>query len=82
MAIAELDKDRIEDAFERRMRRRMLGGLFDEDEEPGERLIRRRLRRRLRRRMLAEFFDDDEEPGGGLMRRGLRRHVLTGLAED
>ena len=54
MAIADLDKDRIEDALERRLRRRMLGGLFDDDEEPGERLIRRRLRRR----MLAGLAED------------------------
>ena len=47
MAIAELDKDRIENAFERRMRRRLLAELFDEDEEPGERFIRRGLRRRV-----------------------------------
>ena len=49
MAIAELDKERIQHVFERRMRRRVLGSLIDEDEdeEPGERLIRRRLRRHL-----------------------------------
>ena len=56
MAIAELGKDRIEEALERQMRRRVLGSLFDEDEdeEPGERLIRRRLRRR----MLAGLAED------------------------
>ena len=82
MAIADLERNRIEDALERRMRRRLLGELLDEDEEPGERLIRRRLRRRLRRRMLAELFDEDEEPGERLIRRGLRRRALAGLAED
>jgi HSP20 family protein len=84
MAIAELDKDRIEDALERRMRRRVLGGLFDEDEgeEPGERLMRRRLRRRLRRRMLAELFDEDEEPGERLIRRRLRRRLLGELFDE
>jgi hypothetical protein len=46
-AIAELEQDRIEEAPERQMHCRVLGDLFDEDEEPGERLMRRGLRRRV-----------------------------------
>ena len=46
-AIAELEQGRIEEALERQMHRRVLGDLFDEDEEPGERLMRRGLRRRV-----------------------------------
>jgi hypothetical protein len=38
----------------RAIRRHLLAELFDEDEEPGERLIRRRLRRR----MLAGLAED------------------------
>jgi len=68
-------EDVIEDALERRLRRRVLAELADEDEEPGEWLMRRSLRRHL----LAELFDEDWEPGERLIRRALRRHLLAEL---
>src|SRR5205823_2415467 len=68
-------EDVIEDALERRLRRRVLAELADEDEEPGEWLMRRSLRRHL----LAELFDEDWEPGERLIRRALRRHLLGAL---
>jgi HSP20 family protein len=71
-------EDVIEEALERRLRRRVLAELADEDEEPGERLMRHGLRRR----MLAELFDEDEEPGERLVRRGLRRHLLAELTDE
>src|SRR3954454_1009940 len=66
-------EDVIEDALERRLRRRVLAELVDEDEEPGEHLMRRAIRRHL----LAEVFDEDWEPGERLMRRAMRRHLLA-----
>jgi HSP20 family molecular chaperone IbpA len=71
-------EDVIEEALERRLRRRVLAELADEDEEPGERLMRHGLRRR----MLAELFDEDEEPGERLVRRGLRRHLPAELTDE
>src|SRR5256884_9116081 len=68
-------EDVIEDALERRLRRRVLAELADEDEEPGEWLIRRSLRRHL----LGELLDEDWEPGERLIRRALRRHLLGEL---
>jgi HSP20 family protein len=63
----------IEEALERRLRRRVLAELVDEDEEPGEHLMRRAIRRHL----LAELFDEDWEPGERLMRRAIRRYLLA-----
>jgi HSP20 family protein len=62
-------EDVLEEALERRLRRRVLAELADEDEdwEPGERLMRRAIRRHL----LAELFD-----GGPLERRRRRRAAL------
>jgi len=62
-------EDVLEEALERRLRRRVLAELADEDEdwEPGERLMRRALRRHL----LAELFD-----GGPIERRLRRRAAL------
>ena len=68
-------EDVIEDAVERRLRRRVLAELADEDDEPGERLMRRLVRRHL----LAELLDEDWEPGERLIRRALRRHLLGEL---
>ena len=68
-------EDVIEDALERRLRRRVLAELADEDEEPGEWLMRRSLRRHL----LGELLDEDWEPGERLIRRALRRHLLAEL---
>ena len=68
-------EDVLEDALERRLRRRVLAELADEDEEPGEWLMRRSLRRHL----LGELFDEDWEPGERLIRRALRRHLLGEL---
>jgi HSP20 family protein len=68
-------EDVIEDALERRLRRRVLAELADEDEEPGEWLMRRSLRRHL----LGELFDEDWEPGERLIRRALRRHLVGAL---
>jgi HSP20 family protein len=71
-------EDVIEDALERRLRRRVLAELTDEDEQPGERLMRHGLRRR----MFADLFDEDEEPGERLMRRLVRRHLLAELLDE
>jgi HSP20 family protein len=62
-------EDVLEEALERRLRRRVLAELADEDEdwEPGERLMRRAIRRHL----LAELFD-----GGPIERRLRRRAAL------
>jgi HSP20 family protein len=62
-------EDVLEEALERRLRRRVLAELADEDEdwEPGERLMRRAIRRHL----LAELFD-----GGPIQRRLRRRAAL------
>jgi HSP20 family protein len=66
-------EDVFEDALERRLRRRVLAELADEDWEPGEWLMRRAIRRHL----LAELADEDWEPGKRLMRRAIRRHLLA-----
>jgi len=71
-------EDVIEDALERRLRRHVLAELTDEDEQPGERLMRHGLRRR----MFADLFDEDEEPGERLMRRLVRRHLLAELFDE
>src|SRR5205807_7945314 len=63
-------EDVIEDALERRLRRRVLADLADEDEEPGEWLMRRSLRRHL----LGELFD------GGPSERRMRRRAVRRAA--
>ena len=68
-------EDVIEDALERRLRRRVLADLADEDEEPGEWLMRRSLRRHL----LGELFDGG--PSERRMRRRAARAAFTPKAD-
>lgn len=73
-----------EEVMKRRLRRHILAEMFDEDEdeEPGERLLRLAMGRRALSRLMEDVEDEDWEPSGRLLRLALGRRALSRLMDD